>query len=126
MIIRLSVNDNDYQSFLEKFASKLFINLGEDGEELTVENAVEKWDTQKKINQILNPNIHYEMTKEDEVFLEQQIRKSFAYFCENRKLSSKDYLVKNFSVKFMKSMTDKWENGEACYWFQQSGAVVTQ
>lgn len=126
MIIRLSVSDNDFQELLEKYASNLFFNLGEDGEKLTTDNAIEKWHMQDKINQILNPNIGKKMTKEDEEFLEERIRKSFAYFCEKRKPSSKDYLVSKLTVKFLKSMTDKWENGEACYWFQHSGTVVTQ
>lgn len=126
MIIRLSVEDNDFQELLEKYASKLFFNIGEDGEKLTTENAMDKWSMQKRINQILNPNVGKKITKEDELFLEERIRKSFAYFCEKYKPSSKEYLISKLTIKFMKSMTDKWENGEACYWFQHSGAVVTQ
>ena len=126
MIIRLSVEDNDFQELLEKYASKLFLNITEDGEELTVDNAMHKYDIMDKTNKILNPNCHHKLTKEDEIFLEEQIRKSFAYFCEKRKPSSKDYLVSKLTIKFLKSMTDKWENGEACYWFQHSGAVATQ
>ena len=107
MIIRFSVGDNDFQELLEKYANNLFFYLGEDEEELTISNAAERWDMQNRINEILNPNIGKKMTKEDEVFLEERIRKNFAYFCEKRCPSSKDYLVNKLTVKFMKSMTDK-------------------
>ena len=126
MIIRFSVEDNDFQELLAKYASNLYLYIPKDGEELTVDNAMDKLDIQKKVNEILNPNIHHKLVEEDKVFLEEQIRKSFAYFCEKRCPSSKDYLVSKFTVKFMKSMTDKWENGEACYWFQNSNQVITQ
>lgn len=138
MIIRFSVEDNDFQELLAKYASNLYLYISEDGEEFAVDTVnswdvqkkvnkiLDKYDIRKKVNEILNPNMHHKITKEDEFFLEEQIRKSFAYFCEKRCPSSKDYLVSKLTVKFMKSMTDKWENGEACYWFQNSNQVITQ
>ena len=125
MIVRLSVKDNDFSIILESYLSNFLLNITKTCE-LTRENALDIWENQKKINQILNPNIHRDWTEEDTEFLEEQIRQSFAYFCEKRKPASKEYLVKNLDIKFLKSVADKWENGEACYWFQHSKIVLTQ
>ncbi|MBE5881826.1 MAG: hypothetical protein E7289_05935 [Lachnospiraceae bacterium] len=125
MIIRLSVEDNDFQEVLERYLSKFYLNIDK-VDELTTENAMDSWKLYKKINGMLNPNCHYKLTKEDEVFLEKQIRDSFSFWCKNNYPKDEEYLSKNLTIKFLKSMTDKWENGEACYWFQHSGCVITQ
>ena len=125
MIIKLTVKDNDFQEVLEKYLSKFFINIGKT-REVTTENVVEEWQIEKRINKILNPNINDTLNDEDKKFLEEQIKKSFSFWCKSNYPKSEEYLSKNLQVSFLTSMTDKWENGESCYWFQHSGVVLTQ
>lgn len=125
MIIRLSVKDNDFQEVLEKYLSRFFLNI-EQTREVTIENVCDEWDIHKKINDILNPNNAHILTSEDKVFLKNQIKDSFSFWCKNRYPEEEEYLSKNLTIQFLDSMTDKWENGEACYWFQHSGTVITQ
>lgn len=125
MIIRLSVNDNDFSNIIEEYLSGLWSNIIET-DVLSKENALEMIDNKRKINEILNPNNDYKLKENDKIFLENQIRKSFRYWCENHYPCDAVYLNKNISIEFLNVMEDKWENGEACYWFQHSACVITQ
>ena len=125
MIIRLSVGDNDFQKVLEKYLSRFFLNI-EKTREVTVENALSEWNIHKKINTMLNPNNDYVLTSDDKVFLAKQIKDSFGFWCKKHYPKEEEYLSKNLKIQILDNMTDKWENGEACYWFQHSGVVLTQ
>ena len=125
MIIRLSVNDNDFSNVIEEYLSGLWSNLVKTDVFLE-ENTIELFGAKRKINEILNPNIDYKLKENDKIFLENQIRKSFRYWCGNHYPCDADYLSRNIAVEFLDVMKDKWENGEACYWFQHSSCVITQ
>lgn len=125
MIIRLTVKDNDFSEVLENYLSRFFINI-EKTQDLTIDNSLDIMKMHKKINAMLNPNMDYTLTLEDKEFLIQQVKDSFAYWCGSRYPDDVDYLTKNLQVSILDSMRDKWENGEACYWFQHSGIVINQ
>lgn len=125
MIIRLSVNDNDFSSKLEDYLKNLWIYITET-DVLTKENVLEMIHVKDKVYEMLNPNIGYELTENDKDFLKNQIRNSFRYWCETRYPSDAEYLSKNLTIEILDVIEDKWENGEACYWLQHSDCVINQ
>lgn len=124
MIIRLSVNDNDFSNIIVEYLSEFWSNIVET--DVSKENVIERFGIKRRINEILNPNIDYKLKEEDKIFLENQIRKSFHYWCGNHYPCDADYLNRNITVEFLDVIEDKWENGEACYWFQHSACIITQ
>lgn len=125
MIIRLSVNDNDFSSKLEDYLKSIWIYITET-DVLTKENVREMIHTKNKVFEMLNPNSGYELTENDKDFLKNQIRNSFRYWCETRFPSDAEYLSKNLTIEILDVIEDKCENGEACYWLQHSDCVINQ
>ena len=130
MIIRLSVNDNDYTEELEKFAMSLnnlvkYLHWPPTATLETIEAAMARKD---KIDSILN----------------QDILKKYATFKEISWLENvivdawKEYLLKYVDADDRKCMIDflevdiryyfveSDENGEAVYYFTKTGKFITQ
>ena len=125
MIIRLSVNDNDFSSKLEDYLKSIWIYITET-DVLTKENVLEMIHTKNKVFEMLNPNSGYELTENDKDFLKNQIRNSFRYWCETRFPSDAEYLSKNLTIEILDVIEAQCENGEACYWLQHSDCVINQ
>ena len=130
MIIRLSVNDNDYTEELEKFALSLnnlirFLEYPTNASLEEMEQAIER---KEKIDQILN----------------QDTLKKYATFKEISWLENvvvdawKEYLTKHVDVNEGRHIYDALEvdieyyfvesdeNGEAVYYFTKTGRFITQ
>lgn len=125
MIIRMTVQDNDFTRVVEKYASQFWSNITQI-EDLTVENSVRIKKRHEQINRLLNPNINEIFTKENTDFIEEQVKLSFAYFCKKNYRADANYLISNFQVSCRKMVKDKWENCETVYWFQHSASYITQ
>lgn len=130
MIIRLTVEDNDFGNVMKNFLSNLdgrMTALPSNIRELGIDTQLEILNNINKINKLLNPNVTEKHTEEEKTFLKEKIIESFAkYVLTCKDEDTANYLIKNFSVDIIDSMEDKWENGEAWYWFQHSRVVLNQ
>lgn len=138
MIIRLTLGDNDHTDKLERFANNLFNKLFWDSrlkmdydklkEQYSRDAILDMFREERKIQDILNPNITESLTTEQKGVL-----KSATILCWNSfvdsldiEISTKEYLKKNFKVSFSFSFKDKWENGEVVYYFTTAQKWLSQ
>lgn len=96
MIIRMTVYDNDFTETIENFVEKYWFELMPDT--ILVEKVYELW------NQYLKDYL-----------------KDLNYNESTRK-----YLIDNFEVSLSCTFTDKWENGEVVYYFNNAHTWLTQ
>jgi len=120
MIIRITVNDNDFTEYLEQFAGDL--ELRSYYCKLIRKNKFthEHYVYDERFRQLFYNTDKYttELTKE----LCDMIKHSWEIFVKEileledyQDDKTREYLIKNFKVKFQKSLTPKWENGEVVY-----------
>lgn len=130
MIIRLTVQDNDFGNLMNDFVKCLPDRITK------IPSCIESMDgkTQfeiikqiNKVDKLLNPNVTEKHTEEEKVLLIEKTKEAFSDFIHYRvDESTEEYLNRNFSVEIVNSMEDKWENGEVWYWFQHSGVFLNQ
>lgn len=130
MIIRLTVEDNDFGILMDTFVKHLssrITKLPSNIESLDGKKQFEICKEIKIIDRLLNPNVTENHTEEEKEILIKRIKEAFYEFVNYRtEDSTAEYLVKNFKVEIINSMEDKWENGEVWYWFQHSGVWLNQ
>lgn len=130
MIIKLTVKDNDYSNLMRGFVQNLGSRVSQLPSNIRELDGLRQFEIIKEINKIdklLNPNITEKHTDEDKAFLKEKITEAFViYVCVREDENTADYLTRNFKVDIVDSMEDKWENGEAWYWFQHSRTVLNQ
>lgn len=131
MIIRLSVNDNDFTQQIEPYMKNFVCYIRELmpeqdlGENPTFEQVYAWRLRDKRINSIMNPNITAILTDKDKKYIVQQVRNTFVTYCDNHfDKDTAEYLKKNLNVKVLSRVEDKWENGEAIYWFQHADKYI--
>lgn len=131
MIIRLTVKDNDFNDIMKGFIREFplgITSLPNNISDLEMQESLKLLEKMNYIDRILlNPNKTEHCTEEDKAIIIEQIKKSFTEFV-NTRISDyyAKYLINNFEVEIIKSMEDKWENGEVWYWFQHSGSFLNQ
>lgn len=130
MIIRLTVNDNDFTQEIEKFADDLFmkmleIDCAEDASLTEKLNAHKRWE---EVFRLLNPNITTQLSKEDKIFLKAVLVLKWHKFVDTLPKSdhTKKYLKDNFNVRVSFQFKDQWENGEVLYYFTTAQKWLTQ
>lgn len=133
MIIKLTLNDNDYTGYIEKFLERFkfqnyYIVLKEydkDNEEdikAYVEGHVKR-------EELLDKAFYKEdeLTESDIKQFEEYIKEALAYYLykHNIMLSNdlEDY-KKIVDVKCLKTMNNKWQNGEVVYYFLQQDSYL--
>lgn len=133
MIIKLTLNDNDYTGYIEKFLDRFkfqnyYIVLKEydkDNEEdikAYVEGHVKR-------EELLDKAFYKEdeLTESDIKQFEEYIKEALAYYLykHNIMLSNdlEDY-KKIVNVKCLKTMNNKWQNGEVVYYFLQQDSYL--
>ena len=133
MIIRVTVNDNDFYYVLMGFMKSMwnFRRSNKAIEDMTVEEieACANYILEhEKVIQLVNPNNDKKLNEEEKETLIKFLHKRFAEYLEtvDKIADTKEYLKRNLEIKIQKTFTDKWENGEAFYWFQHSSIVVNQ
>lgn len=130
MIIRLSLDDNDYGILMDSFVRSLperITRIPENVEWLGSEKQSDIIKDIRKTDKLLNPNVTENHTEEEKDFLRKRITDAFvefAYATSDAEIAK--YLEKSFHVEIVESMEDKCENGEAWYWFQHSRAYLNQ
>ena len=133
MIIKLTLNDNDFTGYIEKFLERFkfqnyYIVLKEydkDNEEdikAYVEGHVKREELLDKVFYKED-----ELTKSDIKQFEGYIKEALAYYLykHNIMLSNdlEDY-KKIVNVKCLKTMNNKWQNGEVVYYFLQQDSYL--
>ena len=133
MIIKLTLNDNDYTGYIEKFLERFkfqnyYIVLKEydkDNEEdikAYVEGHVKREELLDKVFYKED-----ELTGSDIKQFEEYIKEALAYYLykHNIMLSNdlEDY-KKIVNVKCLKTMNNKWQNGEVVYYFLQQDSYL--
>lgn len=133
MIIKLTLNDNDYTGYIEKFLERFkfqnyYIVLKEydkDNEEdikAYVEGHVKREELLDKVFYKED-----ELTESDIKQFEEYIKEALAYYLykHNIMLSNdlEDY-KKIVNVKCLKTMNNKWQNGEVVYYFLQQDSYL--
>lgn len=134
MIIRMTVRDNDYTQFLESFSNGLFNKIYFDSrlrkspEELGRDLWWELNEVERKVQELLNPNITESLTTEAKTILKAVVFDRWCKFVDacSKEEHVKDYLKKTFKVSFGYTFTDKWENGEVVYYFTTAQKWISQ
>lgn len=133
MIIRVTVNDNDFYYIMLGFMKNLwsYKRNNKSYTEMTLEELeaeAESFIEREKILQLVNPNNDKKLTTEEKQTLIKYLHKRFAEYIESvdKKSDTKDYLKRHLEIKIQESFTDRWENGEAFYWLQHSRTIVNQ
>lgn len=132
MIIRMTVNDNDFGNFMvmDDFVKNLTLytfKVPEDIEQYDSETQIALIREVMHVDKLLNPNVTEEWTKEDRVLIEKRVKDAFSLFLKGKvKEDTRNYLANNFQVRVVDYVEDKWENGEMYYWFQHSGMYICQ
>ena len=136
MIIRMTVNDNDFTAELEKFAENLFnrVYFGrEKPEDIDCTEWYEKiYKPQQEVQKLMNPNITSTLTDEDKVVMCTAVFFAWCDYIDNLPTDAemedrvKEYLKKVFEVSVGFDFTDKWENGEVVYYFTTNQKWISQ
>lgn len=112
MIIRMTVQDNDYQFELKDFARKL-------PSRLKVNSDIK---TYTKLTILFSPN------ETDKLYILKRINRIWIEYINNLwdDEQIKHYLISNFFVEIVDSFQEKRENGEYVYYFSNSNVVIAQ
>lgn len=130
MILRITVGDNDFTQELEQFANDpegsayLLKACKLENKELTQDEKIELFKRADRFRDLFYMTDKYtpELAKE----LCDMVRQNWENFvnyimCDHDYWDEADakrireYLIRDFKVKFQKSLTPKWENGEVVY-----------
>ncbi len=126
MIIRVTVNDNDYYYILLHFMEKMWDFEKNPTEE--VEAEVERLLEREKILQLISPNNTKKLTPREERMIIEYLHKRFEEYVNSRvkKSRTRELLKRDIKIGIQRTFVDEWENGEAFYWLQHSQKIVNQ
>lgn len=121
MIIRATVNDNDYKEVLEKFFSKgLYLMLCYVKKGLT--DSEQDMKLYVRYSTLIDK--YYKMIQDEKIFnvndandLCFMLKDAFNKYLEEKDFEAKEYLKENLDISIVDSVKDKWENGEVLYFF---------
>lgn len=138
MIIRLTVNDNDYSTYLERFAEGLLSRLNNLPNILPDDTLVgDKLKAHKdweRTFDLINPNTTTadNITEEDKQFMCDRVRKAFEFYLSKSFTKAidaeetREYLALHFECSVGYDFKDMWENGEAVYYFTKANTTISQ
>ena len=133
MIIRMTVEDNDFTEMLEDFADNLF-------ERLYIESSLvlnEFYDPEMlhrliEIEETIRKTMWAEsmddITDEAKTLLKAKLVIIWCKYVDSTKKEDriKEYLKRDFTCSFSFSFEDKWENGEVVYYFTTAKKWISQ
>lgn len=132
MIIRLTVNDNDYSEQIALYFKDFIMRMYE----LHPDNCFTIDDDPREImawrkrefvmRKLLNPNndIIWDETNKNAII--NQVKRTFHSFLEVHLPDDIEYLERNLEVDVIAQLKDEWENGEVFYWLQHAGVAINQ
>ena len=126
MIIRITVGDNDFTEELEQFASdlELFEYTRRKAEDMTSDELYNYIKDKERFRELFyntekyTPELATELCdyiKKHWEFWVNDCMKDHDWWDEADAKRVREYLIRDFKVKFQKSLTPKWENGEVVY-----------
>lgn len=133
MIIKLTLNDNDFTEYIESFLKRFkFQNYYIALEQYDSDNEedVKAYVKQQTDMEHLLDKIHYkeyQLTKFDIKQFEKYVKEALAYYLyKHHTLLSNDLEDYNkwVKVKCLKSMNNKWHNDEVVYYFLQQDKYI--
>ena len=127
MILRITVSDNDFTQELEEFASDL--DMYEYTRKLAAEGCsgailYDYIKSEERFRELFYQTEKYtpelaaelcEHIKKNWALWVNSVMKDHEWWSDDDKVHSREYLIRDFSVKFQRSLTPKWENGEVVY-----------
>ena len=126
MILRITVSDNDFTQELEEFADdlELFEYTRSKASEMTSDELYDHIKRNDRFRELFYNTMKYTPELADELC--ELIKKHWELWVNNSmkdhewwddedKVRIREYLIRDFKVKFQKSLTPKWENGEVVY-----------
>lgn len=126
MILRITVSDNDFTQELEDFADdlELFEYTRKKATEMSSDdlyNYIKNLDRFRELfynTMKYTPELAEELCglikKHWELWVNNSM-KDHDWWNDEDKVRIREYLIRDFRVKFQKSLTPKWENGEVVY-----------
>lgn len=128
MIIRMSVEDNDYFYVLTTFIKHVFQSSMGSRLSDTMQEYIQMDIEFENLMKLLGPNVDKTLNTTEKAFIIDYINQRFKKFVKKTVslVDDHDRLIRDFDVQILESFTDKWENGEAFYWFQHSRVVINQ
>lgn len=128
MIIRMSVEDNDYFYVLTTFIKHVFQSSMGSRLSDTMQEYIQMDIEFENLMKLLGPNVDKTLNTTEKAFIINYINQRFKKFVKKTVslVDDHDRLIRDFDVQILESFTDKWENGEAFYWFQHSRVVINQ
>jgi len=130
MILRITVGDNDFTEELEQFAedpegSAYLLKVAKlENTSLTQDEKLALFKRKERFRELFYNTEKYtpelsaelcEMVKQNWEDFVNHIMRDHDYWNEDDKIRLREYLIRDFKVKFQKSLTPKWENGEVVY-----------
>lgn len=126
MILRITVGDNDFTEELERFASNLdlYPYVREALTDATSDEAYRFFKHLDRFRELFYNTEKYTPELASELcacvrysweLWVSTCMKNHAWWDEADAERIKGYLIRNFNIKFQKSLTPKWENGEVVY-----------
>ena len=129
MIIRLSINDNDYTEELEKFALSLnnLLRFIEWPKDASLEEAEKIIEQKEKIDQILSPVSTKKYPTFSELkWLEDLINNKWKEYVKTWCRQEVELLKDDLEIDCQFYFVESNENGEAVYYFTKTGRFITQ
>lgn len=128
MILRITVRDNDFTQELEQFAenievSRCICDIARN-ESIPIDERLAMFERADRFRELFYNTDKYtpELAKElcDMVYENFKLwvyheMTDHPWWSEEEKFSMREALIRDFDVKFQKSLTPKWENGEVVY-----------
>lgn len=126
MILRITVGDNDFTEELERFASdlELFEYTRNKAGEMSTDELYTYIKGKDRFRELFYQTEKYtpelaselcDMIREHWEVWVNNCMKNHDWWDEAEAERIKGYLIRDFKVKFQKSLTPKWENGEVVY-----------
>ena len=130
MILRITVGDNDFTEELEQFADDIegsaYVMKAArlDNPLLTSEEQLALFKRMDRFRELFYNTDKYtpelaselcEMVKQNWEIFVNNIMCGHEWWSEEDAKQIRGYLIRDFTVKFQKSLTPKWENGEVVY-----------
>jgi hypothetical protein len=130
MILRITVGDNDFTEELEQFAKDpegaayLLKVCKPENTELTQDEKLMLFKDADRFRDLFYNTDKYtpaqagelcERVRENWENFVNYVMKDHDYWDDADKVRIREYLIRDFKVKFQKSLTPKWENGEVVY-----------
>lgn len=124
MIIRMTVQDNDYEFFLVNFAKSLANGFTNN---YFIDSSIEN--IRKTLSILNKPAGNDEaITEEDKNFIYLYINEAFSRYLKRSDLDHQiqQYLLLSFYIEIVDSFQEKWENSEYVYYFSNSNVAIVQ